>query len=321
MKNKMCKELYCQFLIAAQGNFTMTAMAETLNTMAHDKINRWTKETKLTPAILWEYSKNLVEKKPGYLICDDTVIEKEFGKDIELTSKHYSPSDGKYVNGINVISMLWSDGSCHIPTDYRLYAPQLDGKTKNDHFQDMLRSAKDRSMRPKAVLFDSWYASNDNLKTITQYGWTWITELKKNRVINHHQHFEDVEIPEEGLICHLRGYGWIKVIKRVIKDNHVGYLATNEISFSKDDISQGYAERWEVEEYHRGLKQITGIEECQARTARIQRNHFFCCMVAFLALEAKRITEGTSWYESKYLIVKDAIKFYLKSPTISLNFA
>ena len=67
--------------------------------------------------------------------------------------------------------------------------------------------------------------------------------------------------------------------------------------------------------------QTTGIEECQARTARIQRNHIFCCMTAFLALEAKRITEGTSWYESKYSIVKDAIKFYLKSPTISLNFA
>jgi hypothetical protein len=313
--------MYCQFLLAAQGNFTMTAMAETFKTMAHDKINRWTKETKLTPAILWEYSKHMVEKKPGYLICDDTIIEKEFGTDIELTGKHYSPSDGKYVNGINVTSMLWSDGNYHIPIDYRIYAPNLDGKTKNDHFKEMLRSAKDRGMQPRAVLFDSWYASNDNLKTITQYGWKWITELKKNRIINHQVRLENTEIPKEGLICHLRGYGWIKVIKRVIQNNHLGYLATSEISFSTDDISQGYAERWKVEEYHRGLKQTTGLEECQARTARIQRNHIFCCMIAFLALEFKRITEGVSWYEAKHSIVKDAIRTYLKSPTISFNFA
>lgn len=321
MKNKMCKEMYCQFLLAAQGNFTMTAMAETLNTLSHDKINRWASETKLTPAILWEYSSRLVEKKPGYLICDDMIIEKDYGKDIELTSKQYSSSDKKYVNGIDITTMLWSDGDCHIPVDYRLYARDLDGKTKNDHFQDMLRSVKERGMRPKAILFDSWFASNDNLKTITQYGWTWITELKKNRIINHHQHFGDVEIPKEGLICHLRGYGWIKVIKRVVTDDHVGYLATNDIAFTADDISRGYAERWEIEEYHRGLKQTTGIEDCQARTGRIQRNHIFCCLIAFLGLEVKRIQEGVSWYEAKYSIVKDAIRHYLKSPTISLSFA
>ena len=106
MKNKMCKEMYCQFLLAAQGNFTMTAMAETLNTLSHDKINRWASETKLTPAVLWEYSSRLVEKKPGYLICDDVIIEKDYGKDIELTGKQYSSSDKKYVNGIDITTVF-----------------------------------------------------------------------------------------------------------------------------------------------------------------------------------------------------------------------
>lgn len=278
--------MYCQFLLAAQSNFTMTAMAETLDTIAHDMI-----------------------------------IEKDFGRNIELTSKLFSPSDGKWVNGLDITSMLWSDGICHIPVDYRFYAPGLDGKTKNDHFQDMLSSAKERKLDSKAVLFDSWFASLDNLKTITQYGWTWITELKKNRIINHSVRLENTDIPNEGLVCHLRGYGWIKVIKRVIKNDFLGYLATNDTSLTADDISQGYAERWKIEEYHRGLKQTTGIEECQARIGRIQRNHIFCSILAFLALEAKRIEEDVSWYESKYSIVKDTIRSYLKSPTISFNFA
>jgi len=35
----------------------------------------------------------------------------------------------------------------------------------------------------------------------------------------------------------------------------------------------------------------------------------------------KRLKDGISWYQSKYQIVKNAIKTYLKSPTIKLDFA
>lgn len=321
MKNKISKELYCQFLIAAQGNFTMTAMADLLQTLSHDKINRWTKEVKLTAAILWEYAKYWVERSPGYLIGDDVVLEKEYGAEIKLTSKQYSASDGKFVNGIGLTTLIWSDGEKHIPLDYRIYSKAVDGKTKNDHLREMLKTAKLRGLRPKAVLLDCWYASVDNLKAINAFGWIWITELKKNRIVNYGGHLEDLNIPEEGLVVHLRAYGWIKVVKRVITDDHVGYLATNDLGLSADAIAKGYTERWQIEEYHRGLKQTTGIEECQARTARIQRNHIFCAILAFLTLEVKRMTDGTSWYQAKYSIVKDAIRTYLKSPTIYLDYA
>nr|WP_281181168.1 transposase [Candidatus Arsenophonus triatominarum] len=33
--------------------------------------------------------------------------------------------------------------------------------------------------------------------------------------------------------------------------------------------------RWSVEVYHREVKQNCGIERCQARTSRAQRNHIF----------------------------------------------
>lgn len=321
VRAKINKEDYCQFLISAQNNFTMTAMSEFFTGVAHDKINRWTAETKLTPSILWEYTKPIVENRRGYIIVDDTIIEKDRGKEIDLTNLCYSPSDKRYVNGINLTSLLWTDGNKHIPFDYRIYAPALDGKTKNDHFRDMLKLAKERNLTPKAVLMDSWYASVDNLKAINSFGWIWITELKKNRIINHNDRLENIRIPKEGLVVHLRAYGFVKVTERVIANDHIGYIATNNINFSADDISKGYAERWKIEEYHRGLKQTTGIEECQARIGRIQRNHIFCSILAFLTLEAKRIKENISWYQSKYSIIKDAIRTYLKSPTIKFDFA
>ncbi|TSC97275.1 MAG: hypothetical protein CEN88_91 [Candidatus Berkelbacteria bacterium Licking1014_2] len=64
----------------------MTAMAELMETMAHDKINRWAKETKLTPSILGEYTAGLVDKRSGYVICDDSIIEKDRVEEIDLTT-------------------------------------------------------------------------------------------------------------------------------------------------------------------------------------------------------------------------------------------
>jgi len=34
--------------------------------------------------------------------------------------------------------------------------------------------------------------------------------------------------------------------------------------------------RWKIEQFHREGKQVTGLERCQCRIARIQRNHITC---------------------------------------------
>jgi hypothetical protein len=46
------------------------------------------------------------------------------------------------VRGIGVVNLVHSDGEEFMPIDYRIYAPEVDGKTKNDHFRDMLTHAK-----------------------------------------------------------------------------------------------------------------------------------------------------------------------------------
>ena len=39
-----------------------------------------------------------------------------------------------------------------IPVDFRKYDIKSDGNTKNDHFQDMLRMAKERGFEPNFIL-------------------------------------------------------------------------------------------------------------------------------------------------------------------------
>ena len=57
-------------------------------------------------------------------------------------------STGRSVRGINLITLLWTDGDRKIPVDYRLFS-KADGKTKHDHFWEMLLMAKGRGLLPE----------------------------------------------------------------------------------------------------------------------------------------------------------------------------
>ena len=86
--------------------------------------------------------------------------------DIELAglTKSY---DGVHtvVQGINLVSLLWTDGDRHLPCDYRIYHDPKEA-TKNDHFRAMLPTARQRGFQPRCVLFDAWYSSLENLKVL-----------------------------------------------------------------------------------------------------------------------------------------------------------
>lgn len=324
---KVTKEIYCQFLIAAQTNFTATNLSNHSSDIAHDSVTRFLSGTKLTPRALWDYAKPLVNLTSGVLIIDDTVLDHWYGKDIGLVKWQYSGTHHRVVRGIGVITLLWSrkDTNDHIPVDFRIYHPKTDGKTKNQHVRDMLSSAQYRGFKPELVVMDSFYASVDTLHKIQDYKWIFVAGVRQNRtvfVISEEQaskySVETIEIPIGGIIVRLKEYGMVKLFKLVATDGKVEYVVTNNLSFFHSDIRDAYARRWKIEEFHRGLKQTTGVEMCQSRTARSQRTHIFCSILSFLAFEKKRLEEAITWYEAKRTIISDSIFSYLKSPFIPL---
>jgi len=323
---KKCrKELYCQFLLAAQTNFTATDFANHVDNTHHDAITRFLKTTKLTPTILWEYTHQLLSTNGGYLICDDTVLDHWYGKKIGLARWQYSGAHHDVVFGIGVVTLLWTgDTKEHIPFDFRIYAKGDDGKSKNQHFRDMLKRAQQKGFRPKAVLMDSWYAVSATLHLINNYSWTFVCGLASNRTVatgrgrENHYKLKDLDIPKEGRVLHLQKFGQVKVFCFIATNGKTDYLATNNLNFSLEDIQTVYARRWEIEEYHRGMKQTVGVAKCQARGKRSQRTHIFCSILSFVALEKKRLEENISWYEAKRRIISDALFAYLKQPMIKL---
>jgi hypothetical protein len=110
----------------------------------------------------------------------------------------------------------------------------------------------------------------------------------------------------------LKEYGNILVCKLVAKNGDITYLATSNLALTDyDDFTGHSSHRWKIEEFHRGIKQTTGIEKCYSIKSRSQQTHIFAAFVAFFKLERKRLAEGTSWYEQKISITRNSVNYYL----------
>ena len=75
---------------------------------------------------------------------------------------------------------------------------------------------------------------------------------------------------------------------------------------------------WRIEEYHRGIKQFCGVEGCQARRAKAQRNHIGLSIRAFLRMECHCFALGLSWFQAKLDVIRHAVRTYLANPSMLL---
>jgi len=96
---------------------------------------------------LWQEAQRHVSDERGILVIDDSTLDKLYAEKMELVTRHWSGKHKRVVQGINLITLLWTEGDHHIPLDYRFYEKNVDGATKNAHFRSMLETAKQRNER------------------------------------------------------------------------------------------------------------------------------------------------------------------------------
>jgi putative transposase len=318
---------YIDFIIASPKLFSCTEAAkvqpQAVDPPAHDAFTRLLLRLVPNPETLWQEANPLVDRAGGLLVLDDSTLDKPYAKAIDLVTYHWSGKHHAVVRGINLITLLWTDGDRHIPCDYRLDDKGNDGLTKNDHFRALLEAAHARGFTPASVAFDGWYSGLENLKRLRDLGWRWLTRLKKNRRVNRERQglkaVAATAIEAGGTVVHLEGYGRIRVFRIVSRDGDTEYWATDDLTM--DELTRlGLAEQtWAIENDHRGLKQCCGVERCQARAGRAQRNHIGMAIRAFLRLERHFYATGVSWYEAQAQIVRGAIRAYIAKPLYGLS--
>jgi len=323
---KCSDENYINFLIATPRSVSATEAArvqvEDEKAPAHDAFTRLLHRLEPDASTLWLEAESQVSLTRGILVIDDSTLDKPYARKMELVTRHWSGKHKAVVSGINLVSMLWTDGDRHVPVDYRIFDKKKDSLTKNDHFQDMLKEARRRGFQPACVVFDSWYSGLENLKLIRSFDWVWLTRLKSNRKVNPDREglraVSRVEIGVEGRVVWLEGYGLVRVFKIVATDGDVELWATNKVEMNDLERVKWAGFAWAIENYHRGLKQFRLIERAQVRSRRAWRNHIGLCLRAFLRLESHCYHKGISWYEAKSSIIRAAVRDYIANPLYSL---
>jgi hypothetical protein len=204
----------------------------------------------------------------------------------------YSGGEHGLVCGIGIVNLVHNAGDEQdfYPIDYRIYAPDQDGKTRKVHFSELVINAVyAKKIKAKRILFDSWYASAENLKLFHRLGLISFTILQNNRMASLSKEGGWIHLDEiEWTIERLRNSFMIKLkevpfkvqlFKVVATDGNIDWVITNcpDVTLTKQDALEANDARWQIEELHRGFKQLTGTEKCQCRKGRSQRNHIACC--------------------------------------------
>src|SRR5215208_4928168 len=249
---------YITFLLAAPRVVSCTEGArvepDEPQRAAHDALNRLLDRFKPDTTPLWREAEPLIDRIHGLLIIDDTTLDKPYAQKIALVHRHWSGKHHRVVAGINLVTLVWSDDTHAVPCDYRLFDAPNDGLTKNDHFQAMLQTAKERGFAPRYVCFDGWYSALENLKLIRTLGWQWLTRLKHNRLVNPdgegNRPLAECVIREAGTRVHLKGYGLILVFRIDTPDGDKEYWANSDLTMTMEERAQLGKQVWTIETYH-----------------------------------------------------------------------
>ncbi len=313
---------YIAYQIASPARYTCTEAArcqpKVEQAPAHDAFTRLWQRQPADTADLGQEAQQLIPSQGGILVVDDTTLDKPYARKIELVTWHWSGKHHRVVQGINLVSLLWTEGTARIPCDFRVYDKPVRGGHHIAQVFILGFAAHARGLQPEYVLCDSGYSSLDNLKHLRQLGWAWLTRLKSNRQVNPDRSgnvaIRDLEIPPQGRQVHLRGYGFVRVFRTVADNGRAAYWASSDLNLTPARRQELALQAWAIEDYHRGLKQCCGVERAQVRSARAQIAHIGFALRAFLRLEYYRLRTGLSWYAVKAAIVRSAVRRYLANP-------
>ena len=180
---------------------------------------------------------------------------------------------------------------------------------------------------------DSWYATVALMKRLIQEGKIFYCPLKKNRWVDDSLGVEPYQTVEKltwtkaeqqhGKMVKVKKFAQatrLKLFRVVVSTDRTDYLVTNDVTQSETAEAQKVSgQRWKIEQFHRELKQITGIEACQCRLNRSQRNHIAAAMLVWLSFKELAYECKQTVYQLKQGLLSDYLKQQLRNPTIVFN--
>jgi len=114
----------------------------------------------------------------------------------------------------------------------------------------------------------------------------------------------------------------VRLFRVVVSTRRTDWVVTNDPTQDSTEATQeacGF--RWKIEQLHREGKQVTGLERCQCRKARIQRNHIGCAFLVWVRLKELAVQTGRTIYQLKHGLLDDYLIQQLKNPSLKMVLA
>jgi Transposase DDE domain len=299
--------LYVGFLLS-EPNATSCCRLSSLLNISHDSVNRFLNRESYSPKDMFDEVKPTINLRGGVLSVDDTVLDKPYSNYMGYVGYYWSGKHHAVVKGINLITLYYTDSQGqNQPVNFRIYDKKLN-KTKNDYFLEMLAEVLSWGIKPSFVTTDSWYSCVKNLKTIKNNQIGFCVALESNRFVSVERGSEiqikDVEIAENGTVVWLREFGYVKVFRTHLKNqvrHYAIYLPKNNDDandennalnhFEKMQFEKLHDQHWQIEQYHRTIKQVCNIESFQVRSKTAVSNHIFSAICGYVKLQKMRATD------------------------------
>lgn len=338
-KKKVTRLDYCQFLLSSQVNYTLTHFADHSEQFSHDALTRYAAGDQVAPRLVWEnVQAHIVMSEKGCVLFDDFVLDKEHSTQIELVRYQWSGNAKGVIKGIGVVTCVYvnPDTNQFWIIDYRIFAPEVDKKSKLDHLREMLFNAvHHKHLLFRTVLMDTWYAAKDELLFIEQLGKIYYCPVKDNRLVcpdrvsGCYYHVTELLWSQEelrsGRLVHLRDFPsghQVKLFRFELSTGRTEHIITNEVTQDWTPATQdAWGWRPKIEEFHRESKQLTGIENCQCRRARIVRNHIGCAMLVWVRLKQVAQETQQTIYQVKHGMLSEYLRQQFRSPAVRMTLA
>ncbi|WP_082098436.1 transposase [Methanosarcina sp. 2.H.T.1A.6] len=121
-------------LITGSNVFSCTEAARcypnVANAPSHDSFTRCLQRQPPDTEALWEEVKNHFKPKKGFLIVDDSTLDKPYAKEMAFVHRMWSGKHHRTVKGIGLVTLSWTNGTTVIPVDFRIYNIDEDDKQR-----------------------------------------------------------------------------------------------------------------------------------------------------------------------------------------------
>ena len=146
----------------------------------------------------------------------------------------------------------------------------------------MILKAIERGVIFKTTLMDTWYAITRIMQQINELGYKFVYPIRSNRQIL--DCFTDPkkliykavkELPgdelEQGTKVKLKQCSLkVNLFQLSVHPNRTDYVITNDKAIcTSEDATKACGFRWKIEQYHREVKQTTGIAKCKLEILKL----------------------------------------------------